>query len=242
MELPWIDGRNPVFPHPETALADPDGLLAAGGRLDSHTLLLAYGQGIFPWFEEGQPVLWWSPSERAVLVPGKAHISQSLRKAMRRGSFTLTTNQAFADVIAACAAPRPKARGTWITPAMERAYLDLHRLGHAHSVECWQQGQLVGGLYGVQRGAVFCGESMFSRASNASKIAFAALSHCLAEQGFALIDCQLENPHLTSLGVGLISRQKFLELLAKNRSNPLNWPENEAFKRFLEGTQQGIQE
>lgn len=239
MGLPWIDERHPVFPHPAHALRDPDGLLAAGGRLNPETLLKAYRQGIFPWFEEQQPVLWWSPSQRAVLVPGAAHISKSLARALRRTSLTITTNRAFDEVIRACAAPRARAQGTWITASMAAAYSRLHRLGYAHSVECWQGKELAGGLYGVQIGGIFCGESMFSRVTNASKIAFACLSSTLKEKGFTLIDCQLENPHLSSLGVILVGRDKFLGLVAKHRDDVIHWPRSRDFQQSL-GSFKGV--
>jgi len=231
MELPWLDEENPCFPSSDNALEDPDGLLAVGGNLQAQTLIDAYRNGIFPWYEEPQPILWWSPSQRAVLTPGEACVSKSLRKTLRQGNFTLTTNQAFAEVINACAAPRAKARGTWITATMKAAYRRLHQLGVAHSVECWHDGTLIGGLYGVQTGAIFCGESMFSRESNASKIAFVCLSSTLADKGFALIDCQLENPHLTSLGASIISREQLLLQLARWRDVGINWPESEDFHK-----------
>jgi len=222
--LPWVDEERPIFPHPEDALDEPDGLLAAGSELNSRLLRAAYRSGIFPWYEDPQPVLWWSPSRRAILYPGKARINKSLRKTMRRGDFVITTNQAFDAVIHACAAPRAKADGTWITPRMRAAYTALHAQGLAHSLEVWRDGILIGGLYGVQVGAVFCGESMFSRESDASKIAFVCLSETLARHGFALIDCQLENPHLTNLGVQCISRREFLGILARSRDEGIDWP------------------
>lgn len=229
MPLPLLDEEAPRFPPPERALTEPDGLLAVGGRLDVTTLLAAYRRGIFPWYEAGQPILWWSPAERAVLTPGEAHISRSMRKLMTRGEFRVTTNRAFGTVIHACAAPRAGARGTWITPDMKKGYCALHRRGHAHSLEVWRDGLLAGGLYGVQIGAAFCGESMFSRVSNASKLVFIALSTALARRGFHMIDCQIPNPHLNSLGVTAIPRRVFLERLAKARDKQLDWPESEEF-------------
>ncbi len=229
MPLPLLDAEAPRFPHPDRALTDPDGLLAVGGRLDVPTLLAAYRRGIFPWYETGQPILWWSPSRRAVLLPGSAHVSRSMRKLLARGEFRLTTNRAFDTVIEACAAPRPDAAGTWITPQMQAAYSALHRAGYAHSLEVWRDGQLVGGLYGVQVGAVFCGESMYSRASNASKVAFLGLSAGLNRCGFDLIDCQVPNPHLISLGVTSMPRDLFLEKLARGADKKLDWPESEQF-------------
>lgn len=233
MELPWIDGEHPCFPPPCEALTDPDGLLAVGGSLSTETLLTAYCQGIFPWYEVPQPILWWSPSERAILVPGEQHASRSLRKKIRQGGFEISTNRAFDAVVYGCAAPRAKARGTWITPQMRKAYAELHRLGHAHSVEYWIDGKLSGGLYGVQIGGAFCGESMFSHSTDASKIAFTALSLTLKNAGFKVIDCQLENPHLTSLGVKITSRDNFLKLLESAVNLPLHWPETTAFRYAL---------
>ncbi len=228
-----MDGDSPVFPNPEDALDEPDGLLAAGGELNARILRAAYRSGIFPWYEDPQPVLWWSPSQRAVLFPGSARISRSLRRTMRRHHFVISTNQAFDDVMRACAAPRAKAQGTWITPRMRAAYGALHRQGVAHSLELWLNDVLVGGLYGVQVGGVFCGESMFSHESDASKIAFACLSETLARHGFALIDCQLENPHLTSLGALLISRREFLGILARCGDEGIHWPESSDFQQSL---------
>ncbi len=229
MPLPLLDDDAPRFPPPEQALTEPDGLLAVGGRLDAATLLTAYRLGVFPWYEAGQPILWWSPSERATLTPGEAHVSRSMRKLMARSEFHVTTNQAFETVIHACAGPREGARGTWITPAMQEGYCALHRRGHAHSLEVWRDDRLAGGLYGVQIGAAFCGESMFSRVSNASKLGFIALSTTLARRGFQLIDCQIPNPHLSSLGVGAQPRRIFLERLANARDKQLDWPESEEF-------------
>lgn len=233
MELPWVDGKHPSFPSPSSALSDPDGLLAVGGTLSTNTLLTAYRQGIFPWYEVPQPILWWSPSARAILVPGEQHISRSLRKKIRKGGFEISSNRAFDAVVYGCAGPRAKARGTWITPQMRRAYCDLHKLGHAHSVEYWLDGRLAGGLYGVQIGGAFCGESMFSRSTDASKIAFTALSLGLEAAGFKMIDCQLENPHLTSLGVKITSRDNFLKLLESSVDLPLHWPESTGFQDAL---------
>ncbi len=228
-----MDERDPRFPPIDEALNDPEGLLAIGGRLNTTTLLRAYRLGIFPWFEDPQPILWWSPSQRAVLTPGAEHLSRSMAKLIRQQQYRLTSNQCFAQVVAHCAAPRAKARGTWISPAMRFAYIELHRQGHAHSVECWREDQLVGGLYGIQVGGVFCGESMFSLEDNTSKLAFIGLSRTLAAAGFRLIDCQLENPHLISLGVELISRKFFAEILANCRSLDIHWPDSEAFQKSL---------
>jgi leucyl/phenylalanyl-tRNA--protein transferase len=215
MPLPWLDPRNDdqPFPAPNRALTEPDGLLAAGGSLSPRRLLHAYRQGIFPWYSSGQPILWWSPNPRLVLFPECLNISRSLRKILRNGPFTVTADAAFETVIDACAAPRAPGEGTWITPEMRRAYCRLHRLGHAHSIETWRQGELVGGLYGVAMGRVFYGESMFSGASNASKVALAALATQLRRWNFALIDCQVRTDHLLSLGAVDIPRETFLQLL-----------------------------
>lgn len=198
-----------VFPPPE--FAAPEGLLAVGGDLSTSRLLLAYSMGIFPWFSAHEPILWWSPDPRCVLDPAQLHVSRSLAKALRQGRFRITFNQAFADVVAACADSRRKqGEGTWITPEMREAYSALHRLGFAHSVECWQEDALVGGLYGVCLGRSFGGESMFHRATDASKVALVALAQRLREKGWTLIDCQVNNPHLTSLGAREIPRREFL--------------------------------
>lgn len=234
MELPWVDRLNPVFPPPGSALTDPDGLLAVGGNLSPDTLLKAYRQGIFPWFDSSQPILWWSPSQRAVLFPGEAHVSRSLRRTLRREPFAIATNTVFDSVITSCAEPRAKSPDTWITPAMAAAYSSLHRQGLAHSVECWLDGDLVGGLYGVQVGGVFCGESMFSRVRDASKAVFAVLSGTLADAGFDLIDCQLENPHLSSLGTVTINRERFLQILENSADKRLHWPSSQQFDKALD--------
>ena len=234
--LPAVDEFDPIFPSADQALDDPDGLLAIGGRLNTLTLTRAYAKGIFPWFEEGQSTLWWCPSDRAILIPGREHTSRSMAKLIRRGGFQITTDRCFGDVIRQCAAPRATSSGTWITPPMQRAYMDLYREGHAHSVECWQGEELVGGLYGVQVGGIFCGESMFSRRPNASKLAFIALSRTLAAAGFTLIDCQLENPHLLSLGVEMVCRREFLKKLEIGGKQDIHWPESERFYRTLAGS------
>lgn len=231
--LPFLDPLHPVFPHPETALTDPDGLLAVGGNLHTDTLVDAYRNGIFPWYEEGQPILWWSPASRAVLVPGAEHTGRTMAKVLARGTFQITTDCAFEHVVTACAGSRRGASGTWITAAMIDAYGRLHRDGVAHSLECWQNGELVGGLYGLQIGALFCGESMFSRVANASKVAFIVLSRTLARHGFALIDCQIPNPHLTSLGVTTLPRCEFLHQLHRYRDERCTWPDNDDFAENL---------
>jgi len=227
--LPFLDPLQPVFPPPETALADPDGLLAVGGNLHTDTLVDAYRNGIFPWYEEGQPFLWWSPASRAVLVPGTEHTGRTMAKVLARGTFRITTDCAFEQVVTACAGSRRGASGTWITAAMNDAYRRLHRDGVAHSLECWQDDELVGGLYGLQIGGLFCGESMFSRVANASKVAFIVLSRTLARHGFGLIDCQIPNPHLHSLGVVSLPRREFLTLLNRHRDERRAWPGDDDF-------------
>jgi leucyl/phenylalanyl-tRNA--protein transferase len=203
-----------VFPDP--ALAEPDGLLAVGGDLSANRLLLAYQNGIFPWYSDDSPILWYSPHERFVIFPEEVKISKSMRQVLRSGRFTITVNQNFEEVIKACAAtPREGQDGTWITGDMEQAYINLHRLGHAHSYEVWEHGKLVGGLYGVQAGRVFCGESMFSRTSNASKAALITL----CQTGlYDMVDCQFRTEHLESMGGKFISRQAYMEHLSRSNA------------------------
>ncbi|MBL8251428.1 MAG: leucyl/phenylalanyl-tRNA--protein transferase [Candidatus Competibacter sp.] len=217
MRLPWLDPRDDSqpFPHPDRALREPQGLLAAGGCLNPRRLLRAYRLGIFPWYSPGQPILWWSPDPRLVLFPERVKVSRSLRKTLRKATFSISADTAFPAVMAACAAPRALDRETWITPEMHRAYCRLHRLGHAHSLEIWHQGQLVGGLYGVAVGRVFYGESMFSLMSDASKVALVALAAQLRRWDFALIDCQVRTEHLARMGAVDIARDVFLELLQR---------------------------
>jgi leucyl/phenylalanyl-tRNA--protein transferase len=210
--LPLEDDEAP-FPPVELALREPDGLLAFGGSLSVKRLLNAYRHGIFPWFSEGQPIMWWSPDPRAVLFPDELKVSRSLRKTLKKQLYTVTLDTAFTDVIAACAEPRKDDAGTWITDDIENAYYALHREGYAHSVEAWQDGELVGGLYGVAIGKVFLGESMFARRSDASKVAFAYLVHQLIRWGYELIDCQMHTEHLASLGAVDIPRSVFCALL-----------------------------
>ncbi|MBB3054801.1 leucyl/phenylalanyl-tRNA--protein transferase [Mucilaginibacter gotjawali] len=197
-----------LFPDPE--LAEPDGLLAIDGDLSTERLLLAYQCGIFPWYSDDTPILWYSPHERFVIFPAELKISRSMRKVLTSGSFTITTNNCFEKVIAACSAiERPGQDGTWITAEMKEAYVNLHQKGHAHSVEVWQHDQLIGGLYGIKTGNIFCGESMFSLVSNASKV---ALIH-LCGMGYKLIDCQVYTPHLASMGARMISRAEYMEFV-----------------------------
>jgi leucyl/phenylalanyl-tRNA--protein transferase len=214
------------FPPVETALPDPDGLLAAGGDLSPDRLLDAYRHGIFPWFSPGDPILWWSPDPRTVFDTGKIHISKKLQRDMRRCKWTLRADTAFAEVMLACAAPRTTQRGTWITQEMFDAYRHLHDLGFAHSVEAYDGDRLVGGIYGVALGKVFFGESMFSRATNGSKIALIALCRMLHDNGFPLLDAQVASPHLTTMGAIEMSRGDFVAYVAgfaEQKGLPGNW-------------------
>ncbi|RME34548.1 MAG: leucyl/phenylalanyl-tRNA--protein transferase [Deltaproteobacteria bacterium] len=221
-------GPDLVFPPAE--LAEANGLLAVGGDLSSERLLLAYSMGIFPWFNEGDPILWWSPDPRCVLFPGEVHVSRSLRKVLRRAGFQVSFDQDFDGVIRACAQVRcERGEETWITAEMIQAYRVLFRLGYAHSVEVWKQGELVGGLYGVALGRFFFGESMFSRCSNASKVALVNLCYSLRQAGYLLIDCQLPNPHLYSLGARDLARSRFLSLLSQAGLRPSVTPDPGAF-------------
>ncbi len=213
--LPYLDPTTPSapFPDPETAQEEPNGLLAVGGCLSQERLLNAYRQGIFPWFGEEEPILWWSPNPRLVLRPETLKVSKSLRKTLKKELFQVTFDQAFSAVIEQCSQPREDGNGTWITNDMKQAYQQLHQAGHAHSVEAWQDGELVGGLYGIAMGGVFFGESMFSRTSNASKVAFVTLVNRLKQAGYQLIDCQVRTEHLVSLGAEEIPRKMFNRLL-----------------------------
>lgn len=205
--IPWLE--TPDFPPVEQALEEPNGLLAAGGRLAPEWLVAAYRRGIFPWFSEGEPILWWSPDPRMVLRPGQVRVSRSLRKTLRRQVFEPRIDTAFAQVMRQCGQMRAHTTGTWITPAMEQAYVALHRAGYAHSIESWQDGRLVGGLYGVALDRAFFGESMFSQATDASKVALVHLSECLEARGFGVIDCQMTTAHLRSMGGVEIPRAQF---------------------------------
>lgn len=207
-----LDSAQP-FPDVELALEEPNGLLAVGGDLAPLRLRNAYRQGIFPWFNEGEPILWWSPDPRWVLAPAEVRISRSLGKRLKRGEFELTYDRAFADVVRACAEPRPGADGTWINPAMQQAYRRLHQVQLAHSFEVWRENELVGGLYGVAIGQVFFGESMFHRMTDASKVAFVRGCQKLDEWGYRLIDCQVHTAHLQSLGARQIPRAEFVRAL-----------------------------
>lgn len=205
------------FPEPSHALDDPNGLLAAGGALTAEWLIEAYAQGIFPWFENDEgPIYWWCPAERGVIAPGAMRITKSLAKRLRNGGFNVTFDRCFDKVIEACAKLRATSVGTWITPQMRQAYQELHATGVAHSVEVWLEDSLVGGLYGLSLGQMFFGESMFAVRPDASKVAFYHLHRRLQTWNFSLIDCQMMNPHLESLGVVPMPRKEFLDLLANN--------------------------
>ncbi len=208
-----------VFPNPEWA--NPDGLLAVGGDLSPERLLHAYELGIFPWYGDDSPILWWSPPQRCVIDPDGFHISRSLRRLLRQERFTVTFDRAFEEVIYACAETRMRAgEGTWITPEILKAYCALHEAGFAHSAEAWVNGELAGGIYGVSLGRAFFGESMFKRVSNASKVVFCTLTQKLLAWQFSLIDCQITNPHLQRLGAYLIPRADFLQRLAEAQQFP----------------------
>jgi leucyl/phenylalanyl-tRNA--protein transferase len=213
--IPWLP-PDPVFPPVTTALAEPNGLLAAGGDLSPGRLIAAYRLGIFPWYAAGEPMLWWSPDPRMVLFPTEFRISRSLRRTLHRGDYEVRLDTAFDAVVAACAGtPRDGQAGTWITPEMQAAYGRLHELGHAHCVAAWIDGKLAGGLYGVALGRVFYGESMFTRRTDASKIALAHLCEHLRRLEFGIIDCQMETAHLASLGARPIPRSEFTTLLRR---------------------------
>ncbi|BEM81686.1 leucyl/phenylalanyl-tRNA--protein transferase [Serratia marcescens] len=219
MRIVKLSPQSLAFPSPQGALRDPNGLLAIGGDLTAPRLLAAYERGIFPWYSPGEAILWWSPDPRAVLFPTEFHLNRSLKRFLRHDPFRITLNHNFAAVIAACA-HRPD-EGTWIGPEVQRAYQHLHRLGYAHSVEVWQNDQLVGGMYGVAQGALFCGESMFSRVTNASKCALMAFCRHFAAYGGELIDCQVLNAHTARLGAREIPRRQFLQQLSTLQRRPL---------------------
>lgn len=211
--IPWLHTPNDPFPPIDTALNDPDGLLAAGGELSSERLVEAYRQGIFPWYSPGEPILWWSPNPRCVLFPDQLHISRSMKKSLKKADYEVCFDRNFPAVIDACSAPRSDENGTWITAEMKAAYCHLNQQGIAHSVEVYRDNKLIGGLYGISIGKLFFGESMFSRETNASKIAFITMVEQLRCWGYALIDCQIKNEHLLSLGATEISRSKFQSYL-----------------------------
>lgn len=228
--IEWLEpGQD--FPPVTRALAQPNGLLAAGSDLSVPTLLKGYSHGIFPWFSDGQPILWWSPDPRMVLVPADIHITRSLAKTLRNKPYEIRVDTAFPDVVAACAAPRPDQEGTWITQPMIDAYTELYKQGWAHSVEVWMDGTLAGGLYGVALGRMFFGESMFSRARDASKIALAYLAKQLERWQFGLIDCQMHTTHLESMG----AREMPRALFASRLSQLINYPGIPGHWRFENG-------
>lgn len=236
--ITWLSPDDPPasFPPVDAALNEPDGLLAAGGDLSAPRLLYAYPRGIFPWYDSGQPILWWSPDPRCVVRPPQFRLARRMQRAQRNSSLEVTFNKAFAGVIAACAAPRRKLAGTWITSEMQAAYGELHALGWAHSVEIWNGDRLVGGVYGLAVGRVFFGESMFSRESNASKFALFALCRVLAEHDFELLDCQTVSRHLLSLGAVTMPRRDFVGLLDRccAPATPFRrWPRNPLMLRDL---------
>ena len=210
--IPWLDPRlPPQFPDTRQALLEPNGLLAAGGQLNTPWLLEAYRHGIFPWFNENEPIMWWSPAPRTVLFPENLKINRSLRKFLRKEPYQITTDQRFTEVMQACAEPRKGQLGSWISPAMIQAYSDLHKAGYAHSYECWDENAvMVGGLYGVAIGRIFFGESMFSHAANASKCCLKALVDC---GQYHAIDCQMNTEHLVNMGAVDIDRGQFEQLL-----------------------------
>ncbi len=229
-QVKWISSDDPpeAFPDIETLPAEADGLVAAGGDLTPQRLLYAYRHGIFPWYEQGQPILWWSPDPRCVLYPAAMHLSKTTRRSFRTSAFSIRFNSAFSEVIAGCAEDRPGDPGTWITAEMIKAYQLLHEQRWAHSIEVWAPSGLVGGLYGLAIGGMFFGESMFSRASNASKAALFALCRVLHENNFLLFDCQVESPHVMTQGATLIPRQQFAEQLDRScrpGARFTNWPE-----------------
>lgn len=224
--IPWLAELRD-FPPVDRALSEPNGLLAAGGSLDPDWLITAYRRGIFPWYCAGEPILWWSPDPRLVLVPSHMRISRSLRRTLQRGRFDVRFDTSFEQVVSACAEPRGPSGGTWITSEMRAAYLRMHELGYAHSIETWSDGRLVGGLYGIGLGRAFFGESMFSRMSDASKVALAYLTRYLESRNYVVIDCQMTTQHLLSLGAQEIRRAEFCARIASavgEGDAPGAWP------------------
>jgi leucyl/phenylalanyl-tRNA--protein transferase len=231
--IPWLEPES-SFPPLENAMIEPNGLLAAGGDLSPQRLLEAYRRGIFPWYSRGQPILWWSPDPRMVVFPEELKVSKSLAKRLKKNDFEVRTDTAFKEVMLACgSAPRDGQHGTWIVPEIVEAYCKLHELGYAHSVETWMDGELVGGLYGVAIGKMFYGESMFHKATDASKIAFVHLVRWLHRQDFGMIDCQMHTPHLESLGGREIPRHEFEEILRRL----INYPHSTRKWKFHDATQ-----
>ncbi|MFK7957530.1 MAG: leucyl/phenylalanyl-tRNA--protein transferase [Lysobacterales bacterium] len=220
--IPWLSPGQP-FPPVEEAFVRPNGLLAAGADLQPETLINAYAQGIFPWYSPGEPILWWSPDPRLIIRPANVHISRRMRRTLKQ-PFAVTLDRCFADVIDACAAPREgeteQDSGTWITPEMRQAYINLHQLGHAHSLEVWRDDRLVGGIYGIAVGKAFFGESMFRRARDCSKVALICLCQWLQHHEFALLDCQVESSHLLSMGASTVSRDLFCQEVRELSRHP----------------------
>jgi len=215
-----IRGQPTRFPDPRSALVEPNGLLALGGDLSPARLMAAYSQGIFPWYAEGEPILWWSPDPRCVFRPHDLHINRSLRRSLRDKHWHVSVDRDFPAVIHACAAPRADHEGTWLVPAMIAAYIELHALGYAHSVEVWDGTRLVGGIYGVAVGQLFCGESMFSGESGGSKLALMVLADLLHQWGWPLLDSQVANPHTLSLGAREMPRETYLREAARLAALP----------------------
>jgi leucyl/phenylalanyl-tRNA---protein transferase len=242
MPLFQLDQDQFAFPPAQLALEDPNGLLAIGGDLRPERLLEAYRNGIFPWFDETQPLLWWSPDPRSVLYPNQIHLSRSLQKFMARNPYAISCDKDFAAVIDGCASPRKTQQGTWITSDMRCAYLRLHELGHAHSIEIREGSTLVGGLYGIAIGRAFFGESMFSNRINASKVALVTLAETLLRHGFHFIDCQVHNPHLESMGAVTIPRTRFLSELNEATIRDMPFPVAAAFFRRASGWAAGSSE
>ena len=227
--IAWLSPSDPpdAFPDVEQALSEPDGLLAAGGDLDAERVLAAYRRGIFPWYDEGQPILWWSPDPRCVLRPDELHISRRLKQTLRKSQAQWRCNSKFSAVIQACAGERKSQQGTWINRDMIAAYERLHADGWAHSIEVWDDDELVGGLYGLSIGRVFFGESMFSARSNASKMALVGLAKHMRESGLEIIDCQIVSQHLVTLGASIIPRSDFVQILnlaCTPATAHTNWP------------------
>ena len=220
--IAWLSEDKPEFPETDASLSDPSGLLAAGGNLDQDTLCAAYFRGIFPWFTPDDPILWWAPETRAILTADSLRINRSNRKLIQRSKLRFSSNQQFEEVIHACA-DRPVDE-RWIDSRMISSYIELHRSGIAHSIEAWRDDSLVGGLYGLTIGSIFCGESMFNREPNAAKLSFLTLAQTLFSQGFTMIDCQIQNPFLESMGVTEVKREQFEALLYKSRCKRLSWP------------------
>lgn len=227
ISLYWLEADpNSAFPSLDHALVEPDGLLAAGGDLSLARLINAYKHGIFPWYNKGEPILWWSPDPRCVLFPDNLKISRSLAKTLRKKPFEIRFDTAFANVINACAAPRDNQSGTWITQEMFNAYVNMHEQGYAHSIECWLDDELVGGLYGIAIGKMFFGESMFSKVADASKVALVYLCEYLIKHDFKLIDSQVHTNHMESMGAEMIPRREFAALVKKYTATddvPTRW-------------------